>query len=684
MNPGLRSRAVIIAAVFACAFVVVIGRLAFLQVVRADELRRAAERQYSTTVTIRPKRGVILDRHGNTLAASSAAESLFARPRRITDVAGLARRIAPILGEAPADVARRLASDRPFVWLRRRLPPPAAETLRGLNGPGLGLEPETMRLYPNRELAAHVLGFEGVDGVGLEGIERVWNSHLAGTPGRALVERDARREVMAAPLVLTTPTPGGGVSLTLDTTIQYVVERELDLAYRRTQAKGAVAVVLDPRTGEILACAVRPAFNPNSFAMATANEWRNRAITDAFEPGSTFKVIVAAAALEEGVVKPTDRIYAGNGLITVANTRIHDWKKYGWLSFSEVLQHSSNVGSIKVGLALGRDRYHRYIIGFGFGAPTGVGLPGESRGLVRDPRQWSGLSLATLSIGQEVSVTALQLVAAVGAVANGGRLMQPRIVRALLDAEGRETRVFEPEVIRQVISPETARTLTRLLVRVVDQGTGHAAAIPGYEVGGKTGTAQKLDPRTRRYSHAPGVLSFVGVAPADDPRFVMLVLLDEPENERWGSEAAAPIFSAVGAELLRHLGVPPRDALPVQLVTGSPRRLPRDPSSWTRDAPRRAEEVMSGAPRIQLTGGLPAPETGAVMPSLAGRTLRHALAILAGPGIGVEIRGRGIVVGQTPPPGTPLASGMTARLELAPRLPSEATAAHTEPPSERR
>src|SRR5205823_5830743 len=330
-----------------------------------------------------------------------------------------------------------------------------------------------------------------------------------------------------------------------------------------------MAVALDPRTGDVLALALRPTFNPNAFLDVPSREvWRNRAITDPFEPGSTFKVILAAAALEEGVVRPDDRIWAENGSITIARTTIHDWRKYGWLSFGEVLQYSSNVGSIKRGVALGRDRYYRYMTAFGFGAATGVGLAGESRGQLREPQRWSALSLPTMSIGQEVSVTALQMVAAFGAIANGGVLMQPRLVRAVFDADGRETRRFEPQPVRQVISPETARTLTRMMTQVVAAGTGHNAAIAGYEVAGKTGTAQKLDPATRRYSRNPGVLSFVGFAPADEPRLVMLVMLDEPKTEKWGSEAAAPIFSAIGAEVLRYLDVPPRDATPVAIVTG--------------------------------------------------------------------------------------------------------------------
>jgi cell division protein FtsI (penicillin-binding protein 3) len=435
--------------------------------------------------------------------------------------------------------------------------------------------------------------------------------------------------------------------LTIDKTIQYLAEREIDAAYRRTSSKAAMAVVMEPRTGDILALAIRPTFNPNAFSDGPSRDaWRNRAVTDPFEPGSTFKVILAAAALEEGVVRPDDRIYAENGQLTIARTVIHDWKKFGWLTFTEVLQNSSNVGSMKVGLSLGKERYYKYMSAFGFGAPTGVGLTGESRGVLRDPQRWSALSLPTMSIGQEVSVTALQMVAAFGAVANGGTLMQPRLVKAEFDADGREIRRFEPKPVRQVVSPETARTLSRMLARVVEEGTGHLAMVPGYEVGGKTGTAQKLDPATRRYSRAPGVLSFVGFVPADEPRLVMLVMLDEPKNEKWGSEAAAPIFSAIAGPVLRYLEVPPRDAAPIQIVTGGG-----------------GDGTVAGRVRPASV----ATETAAgVMPDLRGSTLRQALVALTPRGVRVEIAGRGRVVQQAPAAGEQLADDAVARLTLSP------------------
>ncbi|MBI1847463.1 MAG: transpeptidase family protein [Candidatus Rokubacteria bacterium] len=650
MSPlGLRTRVLVLAAVFAAAFGALAARLVQLQIVRHGELSQLAERQYSRTVVLTARRGPIVDRRGVPLATSTPAETLFAQPRGIGDPVRVAARLSGVLGMPEGELHAALVGSRPYVVIKRRLPPAVAAEVRALREPGLGLLPEPLRLYPNRELAAHVVGFEGVDG-GLEGIERAWNDTLAGAPGKAIVGRDALGRDVVTQHVLQAPAPGSGVMLTLDANVQYVAEREVDAAWERTRSRAAMAVVIDPRNGDVLAVAIRPTFNPNTFAdVASRDVWRNRAVTDPFEPGSTFKVIMAAAALEERVVRPEDRINGDNGAITLARTTIHDWKKFGWLTFSEVLQNSSNVGSIKVGLQIGAPRYYRYMTAFGFGAPTGVGLPGESRGLLREPERWSALSLPTMSIGQEISVTALQLVAAFGAVANGGVLMQPRLVRSVFDERGREQRRFEPRAVRQVISAETAQTLGRILVKAVEHGTGHFAAIPGYEVGGKTGTAQKLDPATRRYSRTPGVLSFVGFAPAEAPRFVMLVMLDEPKTEKWGSEAAAPVFAAIGREILRYLDVPPTDAQSLPIVTG-----PEAPPI----------RLVSEAPLPASLDGAPALD--AVMPDLRGRTLRQALASLASVRAAVELSGRGRVTGQTPEPGTPIEPGVAVRLMLAP------------------
>ncbi|HEY7650497.1 MAG TPA: penicillin-binding protein [Methylomirabilota bacterium] len=639
---GLRTRVLVLAALLAVAFGGVTARLGYLQLVRNADLSAMAQRQYSRTVVLQAERGAIFDRQGVPLAVSSPAESLFAQPRSAGDPVRVAARLAPILGMPPSELHATLVGPRAFVWLRRNLPPTVAEQVRELREPGLGLIPEPLRLYPNRELAAHVIGFEGVDG-GLEGIERSWERTLAGTPGRAVVGRDALGREVLTERILKSPKPGQDVMLTLDAHIQHIAEREIDAAWRRTGARAAMAVVLEPRTGDVLAMALRPTFNPNTFMdVGSRDVWRNRAVTDPFEPGSTFKAILAAAALEEGVVRPNDLIFGEQGSITIARTTIHDWKPYGWLTFAEVLQNSSNVGAIKVGLALGAPRYYRYITNFGFGALTGAGIPGESRGVLREPERWSALSLPTLAIGQEISVTALQMVTAFGAIANGGVLMQPRLVRAVFDAQGQEVRRVPPVKVRQAISPETARVLTRLLTQVVDSGTGRLAAIPGYPVAGKTGTAQKLDQATRRYSRAPGVLSFVGFAPADDPRFAMIVLVDEPRTERWGSEAAAPVFAAIGREIIRSMEIPPRDTPPVQIVTG--------PTESSTELPI----------RLVSTAG----ET--VMPNLKGRALRSALAALEPLGLRVTVTGRGLVAQQTPAPGVTVEPGATARLQLTP------------------
>lgn len=640
----LRARALLLAALLALGYGGVVARLGHLQLVRGGELARLAERQHQRTLPLQPRRGPILDRHGRVLAVSTVVESLYALPARVADRQALAARLAPLLGESAAALETRLGGSRPFVWVRRKVPPATVQAVRALGHPALGTVPEPLRLYPNRELAAHVLGFEGLDGRGLEGVELAYDGLLAGRPGLALVERDALgREVSPAPAILRAATPGQGLVLTLDATIQYVAERELEAAWRATRAESGLIVILDPRTGEVLALAVRPTFNPNAYQAASSAEWRNRALTDPFEPGSTLKAILAAAALEEGVLRPEDRLYAEQGAITVANRVIHDWKRYGWLSFREVLQFSSNVGAIKVGLQLGRERYHRYLAAFGFGSPTGIDLPGESRGVLRPPERWSGLSLATLSIGQEISVTALQLVAAFAAIANEGRLLRPRIVRAVVDAEGRELRRSGPEVVRQVISPETARTLTRILTAVVAEGTGQRAAVPGYAVAGKTGTAQKADPVTRVYSRRPGVLSFVGFVPAEAPRLTMLVMLDEPKTVAWGSEAAAPVFAAVARQVLPYLEVPPADTPPVPIL-----------------------RVAGSAP---VPGPAPpeaAPLAPAVMPELTGLALRTALARLAHQPVEVTVQGHGVVVAQWPAAGTPLEPGTVCRLVLAP------------------
>ncbi|MGZ8394933.1 MAG: peptidoglycan D,D-transpeptidase FtsI family protein, partial [Nitrospira sp.] len=364
--------------------------------------------------------------------------------------------------------------------------------------------------------------------------------------GRAVFPKGLNEEGAAA---------GHSLTLTVDEVIQYIAEKELDEAVSRSNAKSGTIIVMNPRTGAVLAMAVSPRFDPNAVAALAPDRWRNRALTDTYEPGSTMKTVIAAAALEEKVMTPGSMLYGENGQLSIANTVIHDHEKTGWMTFAQMIQKSSNIGAAKVGMALGEWRVYDYLKEFGFGDKTGIDLPGEMGGLLRGPRQWGKRSLASISMGQEIGVTPLQMVTAVSAIANGGVLMKPYVVSEIRNAKGQLVAQTMPQAKRRVISADTARTLTTLLEGVVTNGTGGKAAIPGYRVAGKTGTAQKVDPRSGKYSSTLLVGSFLGYVPAEDPRLAMIVLIDEPRGEGWGGVVAAPVFRRVGEQVLNYLGV---------------------------------------------------------------------------------------------------------------------------------
>jgi cell division protein FtsI (penicillin-binding protein 3) len=406
----------------------------------------------------------------------------------------------------------------------------------------------------------------GLDDRGLEGLEHQYDALLGGQPEFVVAQQDALgrivfRQEEAGPRV-----PVFDLTLTIDEVLQYVTERELHRAVERSRAKAGTAIVLDPWTGEILALANHPTYDPNNYRKATSAARRNRAATDAFEPGSVFKVILLAGALEEGVVHPQDRFHGEHGAIEVSGVTIRDHEKYGWLTVREILAQSSNVGAIKIGQKLGKSLYYHYISGFGFGSPTGLDLPGEAQGLMRRPKGWSALSLPALCLGQEISVTPVQIATAFAAVVNGGNLLRPHVVRGLTAQDGSIGRQVEPVVVRRVISGETAGTLLTLLQSVVEEGTGKEAALEDYSVAGKTGTAQKLDPVTGRYSHQKVVASFIGAVPVESPRLVILVIIDEPETLRWGGTIAAPAFREIARDALKYLQVPPSPTRDVRLV----------------------------------------------------------------------------------------------------------------------
>lgn len=545
------------------------GIAAKLYVVQVHQRHRLAERatqQYKRLVPIVSRRGTIFDRSGRELAVSLRAASAFAQPAAVQEPERAARALAPIFKQPVGEVAARLTADKPFVWLQRLLTPQQAAAVSALNLKGVGLFPESRRHYPREELAAHLLGFVGLDERGLEGLEHQFDDLLGGKPQFVTAQQDALGRLIARQEEPEPQAPIFDLHLTLDEVIQYTAERELARGVERSRAKAGTVVVMDPATGEILALASFPGFDPNDYRRAASGARRNRAVTDHFEPGSIFKVILAAGALEEGVIRPGDRFHGENGAIEVGGITIRDHEKYGWIDVRQILAHSSNVGAIKIAQKLGKSFFYHYISGFGFGSITGVDLPGETPGMIRRPRGWSALSLASLSLGQEISVTPVQFATAFSAVANGGVLMRPHAVRALRSQDGSLLRETGPVAIRRVISPETARTLLDLLTATVEEGTGKEAALPEYRVAGKTGTAQKVDPATGRYSQRRVVATFVGAVPAEQPRLVIMVTIDDPDLMRWGGQAAAPVFREIARDALPYLKIPPSPARDVRLV----------------------------------------------------------------------------------------------------------------------
>ena len=542
------------------------AKLFTIQIQHGRRLTERAARQYQRLVPLVSRRGTIFDRAGRELAVSLRVSSVFAQPTAIANPRETARALAPILGQPARELQARLSADKTFVWLQRQLEPRQAEAISDLGLKGIGLVPESRRYYPRQDLASHVLGMVGLDDRGLEGVEHLYDDLLGGKPQFVSAQQDALGRLVFRQEEPEPKTPIFDLYLTIDEVLQYVTERELARAVERSGAKAGTAVILDPVSGEILALANQPTFDPNHYKAASSAAKRNRAAADYVEPGSVFKVILAAGAIEEGVVSPTDLVYGENGSIEVSGVTIRDHGKYGWLTVREVLAQSSNVGAIKLGQKLGKSLYYHYMSAFGFGNLTGVDLPGETPGLIRRPKGWSALSLPVLSLGQEVSVTAIQFATAFAAVANGGSLLRPHVVRSLRTQDGAVARNVEPAVVRRVISEPTARTLLEMLTSVVEEGTGKEAAVPGYTVAGKTGTAQKVDPATGRYSHRKIVASFVGAIPAEAPRLVILVMIDEPETLRWGGSIAAPTFREIARDAVKYLKVPPSPSRDVRLV----------------------------------------------------------------------------------------------------------------------
>ncbi len=667
----------VVAVVFGVAAAAVIVRAAQIQIRDHEDYLQASERQAAGDHRVRAGRGPVLDRHGAELALSVQVDSIFAEPRRVREASRSARRLSAVLDRPAAQLERKLSADRSFVYLARRVDPEVGARVRSLGLAGIGTHQEARRFYPNRGLAAHVLGFTNVDEDGRAGVERTYDDSLRGGTIPISALRDALgNRVMTEGFVPPSSLKGEGLRLTIDRRIQYVAEAVLAETIDDFGAKAGAAVVLEVGTGHVLALASHPTFNPNNLTGSVPDHHLNRVISAVYEPGSTMKMVTIAAALEEGLVTPGSRIDCEGGKWRLGGRTIHDTHTdEGRLSIGDVLKVSSNVCAAKVGLRLGKRRMNRWLHRFGFADKTGIELPGELSGLIRPVSTWREIALANIAFGQGLAVTPLQLVQSAAVIAQDGLLVPPRIIASRIARDGTET-APDPPSARRVVSIRTARTLRRMLAQITGpEGTAPMAAVPGWTVAGKTGTAQKIDPVTKAYSHELYLASFVGMIPADRPKLVIAVFIDEPRGSIYGGPVAGPAFRRIAEAALTASGayVGPEE-LPPESVVGAP----------VVDAPERdrAELQAPVAPSPDLDAALSAearyvlgrtPEqpdsslTNGIMPDLSGLELREVLKRCSKAKCRPRLIGRGRVVSQVPEPGVRIESGVAWRVSLAPR-----------------
>ncbi|WP_338819360.1 Stage V sporulation protein D [Moorella thermoacetica] len=698
-NINVHKRLVLVFLVLTSCLAIILLRLAWLQFVRGGELQQKALNNRLNEMPVAAQRGVIYDRNRHELAVSIESDYIGAFPPEIKN-SGKAQEIANTLGSIlglPAQkILEKITSNTGFEFVERQVDYTKAQQIKNLvkekKLPGIEVVPESRRYYPNGPLAAQVLGFSGIDNQGLEGIEAMYDKELAGEPGKIVMEFDALgHEIPRATHRYIPPQNGHSLVLTIDQTIQYIAERELDkLMASPTNPKKANIIVMDPKTGEILAMASRPAFDPNNFNKYPNSVWGNPLVRDAYEPGSAFKIITAAAALEEGVVKPGDRFY-DPGYIKVGPDTINCWLPggHGSETFVDGVKNSCNPVFVQTALRLEEKKaglFYNYIRAFGFGQPTGIDLTGEGTGLLIPEQELKPINIATIGIGQGIAVTPLQLVTAVSAVANGGKLIRPHLVKEILDDKGNVLKKIEPEVERQVISPETAKQLREMLETVVSEGTGRNAYIPGYRVGGKTGTAQKAGPGG--YMEGKYVASFIGMAPVNDPRLVALVTIDEPKGyPYYGGTLAAPIFQRVVADALHYLKVPPqydskqgseeKPAAPVTVpnVTGKDlaaaraelekaglaARVEGDSGKVIAQVPKAGAVVPAGTKVILYLQGDP---NRPRVPDVNSLRVTEAAEVLAAYGLQLVPEGTGQAGEQNPIPGTIVTPGSSVRVKF--------------------
>lgn len=686
-----RIRMAVLFFVFVLACGSVLWRAFNLQFLEREKLVKIAEAECHRVINLHSVRGSILDRNGEKLAVSLEADSIFAQPSELENPVKTAAILAKTLNLNKRRLTKKLSSGGTFTWIKRQVSPKEAEKIKALDIKGIYFLGEHKRFYPNKLLAGHMLGFVGVDSVGLEGLELAYDEYLQGGEERWRVRRDALGRIFLDP---DTGYPqkgkGADIILTIDRRIQYVTEKALAKAVETYNAKSGAALVVRPQTGEILASAVAPGFNSNVFRNYSAAERRNRIVTDTFDPGSTFKVFVVAAALEEGLVKPLDMVFCENGAIKLANHVIHDTKPHGWLTVNKVIKYSSNIGSAKIGEKLGPKKLHYYLTRFNFGEKTGIDFPVESSGLLRDYKNWHVLDMANVAFGQGLTVTAMQMAAAMSALANDGMLMKPYLVSKIVDENGRTILKNEPRFVRQVVSSETAAEVNAMLRMVVTEGgTGTLAEPIGYPAAGKTGTAQKLDPVSKSYSNEKYFSSFLGMVPYNDPKLVIFVGLDEPGPKRYGGTVAAPVFREIAEQVLPMLNVPPVPASPGQepldeknpaINIPAPEAVPEKPvikscsydsndSSGVRNFVHRPitlppDEPVGETENEARIAGASSRQADTVMPDLTGLSMRRVLERMAKYDVNITFKGSGQAVWQMPSPGENIEAGQVCQVKF--------------------
>jgi cell division protein FtsI (penicillin-binding protein 3) len=653
-------RRIVAAAVLLALWVAGIeARLVYLQVFRHADLVTRAERQQMHTIAAPAKRGDILDRRGRVFATSVDADTIYAVPTEIDNAEDAAKKLCEAFGDCNEKerqaLVEKLGKSRAFAYVRRQVAPDQAARVAALNLDGIGFIKESKRFYPNKELAAHLIGYVGLDNGGLSGLESTYDSKIRGKDGAILIHTDARRHAFSR--FERPPTSGSTVELAIDEYLQHIAERELHTGVVLNRAAGGSAIIMNPRTGEILAMANEPTFNPNAFRDSQETERRNRAVQDLYEPGSTFKVVTASAAIEEKVMDVDALIDTNPGRLYVAGRSrvITDdaGRNNGVLSFTKVIVKSSNIGAVKIGLRVGTERLSRFVGLYGFGHQVSPDFPSENAGIVWSPEKWTESALASVSMGYQIAVTPLQMVAAVSSVANNGQYVEPRVVRAVYRNGVRYQAV--PKVVRRTIGADTAATLTTIMEGVVTDGTAKRAQIDGYTVAGKTGTAQKLV--NGQYSHSDHYASFVGFVPSRNPALAMVVVIDSAKgpNGDHGGTVAAPIFKNIAEPALRYLGIPPSINPPTPVLVAR-----SDASEITPTTRASVDE-----PVISLvTDGPPG-----TMPDLRGMGAREAVRKLVKLGMNARVFGDGFVVSQDPAPGLPIEGDSVCRLVLE-RLPS--------------